>query len=102
MKDYLLKEAYDNSMPLFIGGEYHGEIRLVTGQPKLFRFTDGITPEPPVYERWTLSSGREFVFYRLLGMTDGAAFSALVNLALKGGQRLPARNAMGEEAPCTQ
>lgn len=100
MRDYVLKESYDNSMPLFLGGEHHGEIRLMAGAPRLFRFTDGITPEPPVYERWSVTCSREFVFYRLLGMTDAAAMCALVRLAMTGAARMPDRRT--EEVPCTQ
>ncbi len=94
MKDYILTPAgYDNSRPLFLGGERHGETHPVGTKddrtPELAKFDaraqqTGAPEEVVTYQRWTLSASRDFVFYRLLGLSNPATLALLVELAMEG------------------
>lgn len=95
MRDYtLMPPDYDNALPLFLGGPHHGAVRLVKAekargtdraeQPALLTFPGIATDEPVKYQRWSLNGGaRNFVFYRLLGMSDAGSVGALVGLAMR-------------------
>ena len=75
-------EVYDNTLPLFLGGPFQGEIRLVRGNQELLVYPRIETSAGFSYQRWVLAAGgREWVFYRSLGMSDADALAALVQLA---------------------
>lgn len=107
-RDYIPnQDAYDNSMPLFLGGPLDGEIRLVGSQankaPDFYKCADEVAAREVTYARWSLTVGRVFVFYRLLGMSDSAAVERLIALAMRGVQmRDESRLATGiwPLAPC--